>query len=433
MIYCNQITPRIEYVFHFMLNVICGFEYKLTTNIDECRFHNGAFINYSDKKVKDHEIHFIPNGLLHEAHIEPKKVEIVQESSGHLVYVNSVKTDHRIFDPFAAAFFLVSRYEEYLPYKPDKFNRFEAEASVLYKYRIFDKPLINEWAYALREKIINAFPDVKIKRNTFKAEISIDIDQAFAFKYRGTKSNIISFINNLIQGRKELLKHQLQTSIYNKADPFDTYDYLINAQELSGLPFIYFINVGKYSRYDKNLSPGNAKLKSLLKKISTHAEIGLHPSYFSNEQPNKFEEEKMVLESLVEKKITKSRQHYLKLQFPHTYRNLLSAGITNDYSMGYASRPGFRAGTCTPFNWFGLESNCVTDLKIFPISFMDGSLGEDLQMTPAEARKYINSITQIIKQFNGYYLSVWHNHTVNDKFYWRGWKNVFEQSLQLIK
>lgn len=416
-----------------MLNVICGFESKLTTDKEEYSLYKGALINYSKEEIKDKEIHFLPNGLLQETHVEQKKVEIVQESSQHLMYVNSGKTDQRIFDPFAAAFFLVSRYEEYLPYKPDKFNRFEAEASVLYKYKILDKPLINEWAYALREKVIHAFPDVRINRNTFKAEISIDIDQAFAFKYRGLKSNIISYINNLFPGRKELLKHQLQTNVFNKADPFDTYDYLKNAQETSGLPFIYFINVGKYSRYDKNLSPDNAKLKSLLRNISTHAEIGLHPSYFSNEQPNKFEEEKMILEKLVEKKITKSRQHYLKLQFPHTYKNLLAAGITNDYSMGYASRPGFRAGTCTPFNWFDLESNCVTDLKIFPISFMDGSLGEDLQLRPAEAINYINSITKTIKQFNGYYLSVWHNHTVNNKFYWKGWKNVFEQSLQLIK
>jgi hypothetical protein len=433
LIYCDQITSRIEYVFHLILNIICGFEYKLTTDKEEYKSFDGIHINYSKEKIIGKEIHFLPSGLLQEIGIEKKQVEIVKEDSSHIMYVYSSKTDHQIFDPFTAAFFLVSRYEEYLPYKPDKFNRFEAEASVLYKYNILDQPLINEWAYALRENIIQGFPEVKITRNTFKAEISIDIDQAFAFKCRGLKLNTISFLNNIFHGRKDLLQHQIQSILYNKPDPFDTYEFLKKAQDISDLPFIYFINVGKYSRYDKNLSPDNPKFKSLLKNINTHAEIGLHPSYFANEQTNKFGEEKTALEILVEKKITKSRQHYLKLQFPHTYRNLLNAGITNDYSMGYASRPGFRAGTCTPFNWFDLESNSVTDLKVYPISFMDGSLGEDLQMSPAEANNYIKNITKTIKQFDGYYLSVWHNHTINDKFYWRGWKDVFEQSLQLIK
>jgi hypothetical protein len=216
-------------------------------------------------------------------------------------------------------------------------------------------------------------------------------------------------------------------------DPYDTFDYLYKAQISSGISFIYFVNIGNYSRYDKNLPATNNQLKKLLQRINEYAFIGMHPSYFSNEIVEKFSQEKNSLESILTHKVTKSRQHYLKLNFPDTYRNLLKIGITEDYTMGFASYPGFRAGTCSSFSWFDLEKNDVTALKLFPTTYMEGSFIEDLKMKPDEAEEKIFSLIDTVKKYKGCHVSIWHNHTVSDQFYWKNWRAVFENSLQKLK
>jgi hypothetical protein len=100
--------------------------------------------------------------------------------------------------------------------------------------------------------------------------------------------------------------------------------------------------------------------------------------------------------------------------------------------MGYASAPGFRAGTCTPFYWFDLEKNSATQLKLFPITYMEGSLGEDLKLTPSDAQNKIDSLTETVKQYKGCFVCIWHNHTINNQFFWKGWKLVFENNLQKL-
>ena len=123
----------------------------------------------------------------------------------------------------------------------------------------------------------------------------------------------------------------------------------------------------------------------------------------------------------------------MKINMPDTYQHLLSAGINEDYSMGYSTYPGFRAGTCTPFKWFDLSKNTVTQLKIYPITFMEGNFAEDLKMSPHDALKEMTELVDRVKKYNGSFLCIWHNQTVNDLFFWKGWKAVFEQMIEQIK
>jgi hypothetical protein len=101
--------------------------------------------------------------------------------------------------------------------------------------------------------------------------------------------------------------------------------------------------------------------------------------------------------------------------------------------MGYATQPGFRAGTCTPFLWFDLVKNRVTNLKIYPVTFMEGTLGEDLGLSVNEAEEKIDALIKVVKQYKGCFICIWHNHTINDKYFWKGWKIVFEKTLGKLK
>lgn len=432
-LYSEHITPRIEYIFKFILEDLAGFEIKITSNIYEYEVYSGPSINYSSKKLKEKEVTVIPNGFLYQSGITNVKASISKKEETAFLYLEGDKIDPTVFDPFAAAFFLVSRYEEYLPFIPDKFNRFEAKSSVLYKYDVLEQPLVDQWALEIQKRILISFPALKVRSKKFLPLITIDIDQAYAFQHRGFKRNIFAFAKNILSLNTRRLKRQLELFIKKNTDPYDTYGYLQEVQATTGIPFVYFVNVGAYSEYDKNLPTKNRALKELLQHIQNYAPIGIHPSYFSNEVVPKFSEEKKQLESLLNIVVTKSRQHYLKLNFPETYRTLIQIGIKEDYTMGFASHPGFRAGTCSSFYWFDLKDNAASILKIFPTTYMDGSFIEDLQMTPGAAEEKIFSLIETVKKYNGCHVSIWHNHTVSNQLLWEGWKAVFENSLQKLK
>jgi hypothetical protein len=115
------------------------------------------------------------------------------------------------------------------------------------------------------------------------------------------------------------------------------------------------------------------------------------------------------------------------LAFPQTYRQLIATGITEDYSMGFAETPGFRAGTCTPFYFFDLLKNETSILRVFPVTFMEGSFAEDMQLPPETAYPIMLQLLNAVKEVNGIYCCIWHNHTLSDTGRWKGWKEVHQR------
>ena len=94
------------------------------------------------------------------------------------------------FDPFAAGFYLVSRYEEYLPYRKDEYGRFSASESLAYQKNFLHKPMINIWARIIGEKLRYKFPGFNYPGTQYQFIPTIDIDAAWAFKKKGVLRTI---------------------------------------------------------------------------------------------------------------------------------------------------------------------------------------------------------------------------------------------------
>jgi hypothetical protein len=136
--------------------------------------------------------------------------------------------------------------------------------------------------------------------------------------------------------------------------------------------------LGNYARYDKifhreQILP--ATYPRNCREIS-----GGNPSFLFSEREKNLITEIQRLETITGEKVKRSRQHFLKLTLPETYRRLIGAGIEEDFSMGYASHPGFRAGTCTPFFFYDLPREQPTTLKVVPFQMMDVMLRDYLQL-----------------------------------------------------
>jgi hypothetical protein len=191
--------------------------------------------------------------------------------------------------------------------------------------------------------------------------------------------------------------------------------------------------MGTFGRYDKNPSFNNKKFRELIKRIQAKAIVGLHPSHASNSNEKLLKAEKRKLEKITSQKITSSRQHYLKMELPGTYRNLIAHGIEKDFTMGYYYTYGFRAGTCNSFLFFDLVKNETTNLRLYPFAFMEGTLNDVLKLGIEEAKKTVSKLIGITHQHTGIFIPLWHNSTLCDSGEWEGWREVFEHMLDELK
>jgi hypothetical protein len=428
LIYTHKITARSRYTFKLYFKDIIGINFELTTDLELFKSYNGIKINYSKHKI-DNEIFFYATDLLFETGI------IVQEPNflfwnNSKVFYPTLKNSAFPFDPFSAGFFLASRYEEYLPHIKDEHGRFDASQSIAYLHGFLDRPVINEWAIEIKKLIENQYGKINVKERKYKFIPTIDIDNAWAYKHKGfirVGSGIFAdFINFNFKRFTERIKVLFRLI----SDPYDTYQYQINLIEKYQLNCIYFFLLGNYALYDKNVPHQNKYMQSLIKLLDDYGEVGIHPSYASNEDEKKLKNEIARLGFILHQEIHLSRQHFLKMNLPETYQRLIDSDITDDYTMGYAQFVGFRASLATPFFFYDLDLEIETSLKLHPFALMDGTLKDYLKLEPSECMALIKPLIENVKKVNGEFITVWHNESFAENERWKGWRKVYEDIVE---
>ena len=427
LIYSEEITPRIEYIFKLIFVQILRVEVTFTTNSAEFLYSELPKLNYSQNKFGD-EIYIKPHGLLSQKAIEKVDIKPVKFNEETFFFESSPDSVFP-FDMFAASFYLVTRYEEYFETELDKFGRFSANKSILVELNLIKKPVVDIWAKWLAKEINKKHPKITFVKWRFKFISTIDIDNAWAYLNKGFWRTYGALAKSFVKGNISEFKSRIKVLSGKERDPYHTYEYLDSVFANNEEKVKFFFLLGDYGKFDKNVSHEDPGFQKLIQKIAQDYDIGIHPSFagFVNGCHGKVIRESKRLEKITEKKITKSRQHYLNLKFPKTYQNLIKAGITEDYTMGFADQIGFRAGTCTPYYFYDLENETVTNLLVFPFQVMDGTLLHYLKLSPENAFTEVEKIMQVIKEVGGTFVSIWHNETVNDLGEWKGYREVFEK------
>lgn len=430
-IYTPEITNRIRYVFDLFFTEQLRIDYKLISNIDEFRAADGPKFSYNSQVMPD-TLCFGAVFLLFEKGINKQDIEVTEYD--YLKVFFQVRGDDYVlpFDPFAAAFYLVTRYEEYMPHKLDQHGRFPASESLAYKEDFLQVPLVNYYVKLVKTKLLEHYPELKFQPRKFKYKPTYDIDSAYAYKNKGLIRNIGGLGGELAKGEFAAMGRRMRVLLGQEEDPFDTYEYLRNLHLKYKLNPNYFFLIGDYDEYDKNISVTITEFQELIKSIADHADVGIHPSYASNSDPKKLQKEIRRLNRILRRDIVISRQHFLMLRFPQTYNRLIEHDIAEDYTMGYASALGFRASMASSFYWYSLEQENKTKLKVYPFPIMDATLNYYLKLNPDEAIEAIEPIIDEVKNVNGLLISLWHNNSFCEEEEWTGWRRVYEAMLKTI-
>ncbi|MBL4593944.1 MAG: hypothetical protein JKX68_09035 [Flavobacteriales bacterium] len=337
LIYSHKLTPRLRYIFKTIFTDVLLSKVVFTDNIEEFELSDNVKINYSPSRLKSGTF-FQSSSILFETGIKEQHITTF-EFNGHPCFFSVGQDSEFPFDPFAASFYLISRYEEYLPHIKDQHERFLAAESLAYQNNFLDQPLVNTWINKISTLIEEEHNGFHFPKRTFSYLSTIDIDNAFAYKHKGFIRLLGGLAKALLGGND--LSERLKVIFGNGHDPYDTFDYQLNIHKEYNILPIYFFLLGDYGLNDKNIPVKNKSFQSLIKSLSDYYEVGIHPSYASNTNIKILTKEINRLQSITHRNTSKSRQHFLKLNLPTTYRNLIDNDIVADYTMGYAEVSGF--------------------------------------------------------------------------------------------
>ena len=430
LVYTHKVTPRLIYTFKHFFTRILQLEVEFTTKVETFIAHKGLKLTYG-KQPLSNEVFIRSENLLFEQGINDVEIKIGQWQNEPCFFLNRQPASIP-FDVFAASFYLLSRYEEYLPHVKDDFERFPAKESLAFQNKFLEKPLIDIWAYKFKDILIERYPKIQFKERKFKFISTVDVDATYCYKNKGIVRSIGGYLRDLSSLKFGELWNRTATILRFQEDPFDTFEDYIDLQKKYKIPTIFFFLVSEYTTFDKNTSSRNSAYRSLIKSVADYCKIGLHPSYFTMKNEPKLKKEKKRLEEITNFPAERSRQHYLRVAMPDTYQNLINLEIKEDYSMGYAQHYGFRASTCTPFYFYDLDFEIQTPLKIFPFAVMDVTLKDYLDLSTKKAYESITSLIKKVKEVNGTFILLFHNETLSNRGKWRRWKKLYVDILKQV-
>lgn len=318
-------------------------------------------------------------------------------------------------DLIASTYFLITRYEEMVRRQVrDEHGRFPGKESLPYRAGFLHRPIVDEyrnllrgWLRQSRLQISDVEPQIR------KVYLTHDVDAPF--RYRSWKG----MVRSLLEGRG------VGTSLHGKfgpleQDPYYTFPWLFgkNAQLQQRLgqeqcETLLFVRSGGKKREDKpHYRLQDADIRRLMAEARRQqVQIGLHASYQAGEDPLLLQKERSRLQEKTGVSVVCNRHHYLSLREPEDTDLLEAAGITDDFTMGYADVAGFRLGTSYPVRWINPVTRRLSPLRLHPLVMMDCSLDEKRYMGLSydEALDYCRDLIARVRQVGGELVMLWHN------------------------
>jgi hypothetical protein len=380
LILSPQTSPRLDYVCQVIFERVLGLEYSIVNDEEKYKAHTDFKLRYLPK-----------SNILFENDIRKQDEDLLLQ------------------DKPALAFYLLSNYEEYLPDCPrDQHGRIAHEQSFVVRHGLYHQATIQRIALNYKSLLSKQKPDFKWKAIPYHFQPTFDIDIAYAYKGK-TFFHFCGALGKAIltfqwSRAAQIIKAACQADFQ---DPYDVYDIERHLCEKYGVKALYFFLTSKRTRFDHNISPKSKYFSQLVQQLKEFADIGIHLSYYSEIQ-HSIAEEKQTLEQIAGLKIHYSRQHFLKVKFPDTFRQLMEASITDDYSLGFTDRIGFRNGIAIPFPFFDVKDNKITPLMLHPLLIMDSAAVQALGYKESY-REGVAELIREVKTIGGDMTALWHS------------------------
>ncbi|TKD61904.1 hypothetical protein FBT53_11030 [Flavobacterium sp. ASW18X] len=412
LIYTHKITKRFTYTMNQVLGRILGLEVGFTTKVEDFIKHKEPKITYTKQPLQN-ELFIRSNDLLFEQGINDIEIK-VQDWEGVPCFFESGEKSGLPFDIFSASFYLLSRYEEYLPHVKDSLGRFPPETSIAFQHQFLDKPVVDIWAFRFLAVLKEKFPELENKQRIYAFTSIINVTTSHIYAMRGLGRSIGGMVKDLSKFQLRRLGKRMAVWINPKKDPYDNFDRLMEIhKEVKGIKTMFFFQFAEYSEHDKNISIHRSKFRYLIKSVADYSVVSLSASMAAGAELKVLKEEKARLSQLIHRPIKYARMRYNRVLVPHTYRELIEAEFTDDFSMGYTHHLGFRAGTCTPFHFYDINLEVQQPIKVHPFAVSDYALRKYKKQD--EVIQRLDQMYQQVKQVRGNFTVVFSNELFGER------------------
>ncbi|MEO1013448.1 MAG: polysaccharide deacetylase family protein [Bacteroidota bacterium] len=425
LIYTHKITPRFRYTMKQVFTRILGVQISLTTTVEDFIKHTGPKITYTKQPLQN-EFFIRSNDLLFQQGINDFAISM-GDWEGVPCFFAAGDRSSIPFDIFSASFFLLSRYEEYLPHVKDRHGRFSPKDSIAHRGGFLELPVVDLWAYQLWDSLKQRFPDITSTARAYKYTSLLDVTTSHCYAHRGLMRSVGGLFLDLGGLRLKKVFQRIKVWFRPSLDPFNNFGFLVDVHKKYRVQSQFFFQFASYSTYDKNVSPNNNSFRSLIKSIADYSRVSLAASYSSLNDTALLKNEKRRLEEVINRPVNCCRMRYNRVELPHTYRSLVEAEFTNDYTMGYTHEIGFRAGTCTPFYLYDLALELQQPIRLHPFALHDYALRESTDK--AEIMEKVMNLHAVVKKVNGYFITIFSNELLGGD-HPLDWKELYEDLLR---
>jgi hypothetical protein len=137
--------------------------------------------------------------------------------------------------------------------------------------------------------------------------------------------------------------------------------------------------------------------------------------------------EKKALSNIINRPVNASRLRYNRVDIPVSYRNLVEAEFTDDYTMGYTHEIGFRASTARTFYFYDINLEVQQPIKIHPFTIHDYAFLKMESMD--DIIEKIHDLYEAVKNVNGNFITVFSNELFGEATS-ISWKEIYEHILK---
>jgi len=307
-------------------------------------------------------------------------------------------------DLFASAFFLLTRWEEFVLPDRDEHGRVPSRCQCAVIHGFHHRPIVNEYAEALRAMLDLVGCSLASRTREFRLVMTHDVDRV----YSGSRGRGFLSERPFAVSKRTLIDGYYKAA---RIDPLRSFQRIMQESEQRSLQARFYFIAGGHTDKEGYYDLDDPGIRLLLEEIDTRGHVvGFHPSYDAVSDPSMWRAEKLRLEELTQRPCVEGRQHYLRWENPSTWRLWNENGMRMDSTMGFSDTLGYRCGTGDAFPVFDILASETLALREQPLIAMDSAMR---YMSRDTRRHALARLVDVSKRYRMPLTVLFHNHSLD--------------------